>query len=165
MRSSKEKNKDDRKPRNERKTQKIDEPEVPMLGLMAEEEHAQNAAGGAAEEGKAQKHLFGHSPRPLFGFQLVRAVKCKGKKAHRGADDEKIKYRLHIFILHPNAPFVKGEGQIFTKLWGKGGDFSTKKPRFIICACGMIKKRACYFGKGGNVCKRCFWTAARAASF
>ena len=120
---------------------------------------------GAAEEGKAQKHLFGHSPRPLFGFQLVRAVKCKGKKAHRGADDEKIKYRLHIFILHPNAPFVKGEGQIFTKLWGKGGDFSTKKPRFIICACGMIKKRACYFGKGGNVCKRCFWTAARAASF
>ena len=40
MRSSKEKNKDDRKPRNERKTQKIDEPEVPMLGLMAEEEHA-----------------------------------------------------------------------------------------------------------------------------
>lgn len=40
MRSSKEKNKDDRKPRNERKTQKIDEPEVPMFGLMAEEEHA-----------------------------------------------------------------------------------------------------------------------------
>lgn len=40
MRSSKEKNKDDRKPCNERKTQKIDEPEVPMLGLMAEEEHA-----------------------------------------------------------------------------------------------------------------------------
>ena len=78
MRSSKEKNKDDRKPRNERKTQKIDEPEVPMLGLMAEEEHAQNAARGAAEEGKAQKHLFGHSPRPLFGFQLVCAVKNKG---------------------------------------------------------------------------------------
>ena len=40
MCSSKEKNKGGCKPRNERKTQKIDEPEVPMFGLMAEEEHA-----------------------------------------------------------------------------------------------------------------------------
>ena len=40
MRSSKEQQKGGCKPRNERKAQKIDEPEVPMLGLMAEEEHA-----------------------------------------------------------------------------------------------------------------------------
>ena len=39
IRSLKEEDKGGCKPCNERKAQKIDEPEVPMFGLMAEEEH------------------------------------------------------------------------------------------------------------------------------
>ena len=88
MRSSKEKNKDDRKPRNERKTQKIDEPEVPVPRFMTEQQHAQQPADRPAEKRQQKQNFFGNAPPAAARLPLVRAVYDESCKAHRAVKGE-----------------------------------------------------------------------------
>ena len=68
----------------QQKADDINDPEIPMLGFMAEVFHGQQGADGTAAKAETQKSRLGDAPFAFFGFPLIGGVEDKGDKTHDG---------------------------------------------------------------------------------
>ena len=67
-----------------------DDAEVPMLGLVTEDCHAENRSGCAAEKGEPEQDRFLDAPFAVARLPLVNAVEEKGNDADHGIGNQTI---------------------------------------------------------------------------
>ena len=65
--------------------QNIDDPEVPVLGLVPQQEHAQRAAQAAEEAGRQEERLLLDAPLARLGPLLVDGHQREGQDVHQVA--------------------------------------------------------------------------------
>lgn len=71
------------------KSQHVDNPEIPVLGLVAVHLHAEQSADGAAEKAEAEQNAFLGTPAAALGFTLVKTVGKEGHQADGGHGNQK----------------------------------------------------------------------------
>ena len=73
-----------------------------MLGLVAEEIHAQEGADAAAGDGQPDEGVFGDAPLPFPGLPFVNAVDEEGQDVYADEVDDKVTHGRPIRPINQN---------------------------------------------------------------